>query len=124
MGTVLIVKFSDDKTKFDWVHDCGPTAHAEDVDVDTLLYAQSVSGDVKTGLIVPCSVCNVVSVYPMSGGPISQQLHRNFLEQKSLGDVQTDATERGISTAGKTQDELIALIIQDECIKTGVPYLL
>ncbi len=125
MGTVTITKFSVDGTQLDWVHDCGPTAHAENVDVDSFSYGQAFGGGTdKTIVVLECSVCNSGSSYPMSGGPVAQELHKHYLEQKSLADVQSDATARSIDTTGKTQAQLITEIIQDECNKKGVPYLL
>ena len=125
MNTVLVTEFSVDGTKLNWAHDCGHTAHAENVNVSSFSYAIAMGGGTdKTLIVIECSVCHTQSFYPMSGGTIAQGLHKHYLEQKTLGNVQTDATERGIATGGKTQAQLIVAIIQDECIKKDVPYLL
>jgi hypothetical protein len=120
MGTVLVTNFSVDKLTFDWVHDDGSDA---EVEVSALPHG-GIGADDKTILVVECSVCNAKASYPMSGGVIAQQLHRNHLEQDTLVNVQADATARGISTTDKTQAQLIAEIIQDECTKNGCSYLL
>ena len=125
MDTVLITKFSDDGKQFDWVHDCGETSHGENVNINSLIYASDIGGGInKTVLIVQCSVCHAESYYPMSGGDIAQLLHKHYLEQKLLSDVQNDATARNIEISRKTQAQLIIEIIKDECNKRGCPYLL
>lgn len=118
---VAIRKFSEDRTKIDWSHD---DASASDILVNSLSHGLNMDGIDKTILIVECSTCGAQSCYPMSGGEIAQTLHRNHLEQDTLENVQVDATARSIETSGKTKNELIALIIQDECIQKGTTYLL
>ena len=122
--TVAITKFSTDKTMIDWANGANSDT---DVLVSSLAHGQlSEGGDDKASLIVEDNVASPVvqSFYPMSGGINAQTLHRNHLEQDTLANVQADATARGISTGGKTQDELIALIIQNECDVKNVSYLL
>jgi len=58
----------------------------------------------------------------MSGGTIAQNLHRCHLLQDTLGNVQADATARSIALESWTQEELIELILQDECNKINCPY--
>jgi hypothetical protein len=119
MKTVAILNFSGDGSTFDWHHNDGSS---QGVSVSTLPHASSMFGPEDKGtLVVECSACAAKTIYPMSGGEIAQTLHKNFLRQKSLGDVQADASERSLNTSGKTQDQLIDDIIQDECSKHGVP---
>ena len=120
MSTVRIVKFNGNGT-LDWDHGDGS---AQDVNIGNLSHPDMGEGDIKTALDLECSTCNTKSTYPMSGGPISQQLHKEHLEADTLENVQADATERSIETDGKDKDTLIAEIIQNECDTKGVPYLL
>lgn len=122
MGTVSIVKFSEDKTTFDWIHEDGSGLT---VAVGSLTHPLDREGAIdKTRLIVECDECGIQSMYPMSGGLIAQELHRNHLLQDSLANVQADAVARSIDTTDKTIEQLTLEIIQDECIKKDVPYLL
>lgn len=119
MSTVLITEFVDGGTKINWVH---PDASGQ-LTIGTLIHPSGIAEE-KTILEVECDTCNTKSFYPMSGGPIAQELHQHHLESDLLANVQIDATARGISTGEKDQDQLITEIIMDECDKQGVPYLL
>jgi len=123
--TVAITKFSVDKTKIDW-------AYGSDTGVDVLVSSLAHGtlplslggGEDKAILIVEDDIPpeTLASHYPMSGGTIAQNLHRNHFRQHTLGEVQSDATDRGIALASWTQDELIELILQDECAKRNCHY--
>ena len=119
MTTVLITEFVESGTKANWNH---PDASGQ-VTIGDLPHPSGISEE-KTLLEVECDGCSTKSFYPMSGGPIAQELHQNHLRADTLENVQADAVARGISTDGKDQDTLIAEIIQDECNNQGVPYLL
>lgn len=123
--TVAITEFSVDKTKINWANDANSGA---DVLVNGLTHGQlpMAGGDDKTILQVVDDVADpdVISFYPMSGGINAQTLHRNHLLQDTLGNVQADATARGIDTTDKDQDQLVEEIIQDECMKKSCGYLL
>ena len=122
MSTVLITKFSEDGTTLDWTRNANSDT---EIAVSGLVHGKDIdSNDDPSSLIVEDTVDSVKSCYPMSGGPIAQELHQHHLESHTLGEVQTDATARGIDTGGKTQAELIVEIIQDECNVKKVPYLL
>lgn len=55
----------------------------------------------------------------------SQQLWLSYMKNvMSLGDIQTEATNRSISTAGKTQEQLAKDVIQYECVAHNFPYLI
>lgn len=121
--TVMITKFSEDKTKIDWVNN----GHSgNDVLVSSLLHSllPLIGGDNKTVLIVEDNIASPVvqSFYPMSGGVNAQMLHRNHLLQDTFVNVQSDATARSIEVTDKTQAELIELILQDECAKKQCSY--
>jgi len=121
MATVRIVKFNGNGT-LDWSHNDGS---GENVNIGTLPHpVDDESNEVKEILILECDNCNIKSFYPMSGGSAAQQLHKEHLEADTLENVQADATARGIDTTDKTQEELIELIIKDECNDKGVRYLL
>jgi len=122
LETVLVTKFNGDGT-FDWSHNDGHSG--QNVVTGNLIHGKKVDGtDDKTVLVVTDTVCGTESFYPMAGGPMAQQLHKEHLNADTLTNVQTDATARGIDTIGKTQAQLIAEIIQDECKKQDVGYLL
>ena len=122
MSTVLIKNFSEDGTTLDWARNANSDTN---IVIGNLTHGKDVEdNDDKTSLVVEDTVDNIKSFYPMSGGPIAQELHQHHLEAHTLGEVQADATTRNISTSGKTQAELIVEIIQDECNQKRVLYLL
>lgn len=67
----------------------------------------------------------IVSGYSLWGPVLYQQLWQNYMNSEmDLSEVQTEATDRSISTSGKTQDQLARSIIQYECSSHGTDYLL
>lgn len=125
MPLVRIVSFDEVNKTVDIIEEGVGTPVSENaVAIGTLPHVQTDGVDVKILLKMKTTGGTIESFYPMAGGEQSQKLHQLHLLSDTLVNVQDDATARGISIDGKTQEQLVIEIIQHECGKQNVDFLL